>query len=433
MKKQNSLLSSQFVESVFTPFSLVLISIVAIIAVAVALFQVNRGPVAPTAPQSQPQAADFPSDTCALTFIVQGPTSTPTNSPTPTATLPPGVTPTATPTPTATATLPPGVTPTATPTNTPVNPTATNTPVGPTNTPTPMADLRLNKRVNNSTPQQNQEVEYTIEVYNAGPNVAENVTVREPLAGGLTFRGVVSSTQGTYNSSTGIWNVGTVNVNQVHTLVLRVQVATTSAITNIAEVCQSSLPDPNSIPCNNRPEENDRSTVTLNPVNPGADLSLIKRVNNSRPNKGDTIMFTVEVHNAGPQQANDVTVKDLIPQGMRLTYANPSKGTYDPNNGIWTIGSMEKDFTARIELTVVVERDGSFVNTGEVMTSSQPDPDSRPGNNNPNEDDQDDSAVSTNTAPVLPKAGNTSRTTLFVIATGVIVLIIGAMGLLLLL
>jgi uncharacterized repeat protein (TIGR01451 family) len=658
MKQKRPLVSPQFMDSVFTPFSLVLISIVAIIAVAVALFQVNRGPVAPTAPQSQPQAAEMTSNTCLLTFSVAGPTATPgpdeidlelqktvnNSSPTvgqqivftvdvfnrgpDTATgvqvrdvlptglqyvsdnsggaynsttgiwtigslnanqtvsiqitatvqaagpltnyaqvsaaneddtdstpdngpqvdeddddsvtinsndptvdleltkrvnnatpqvgssivftievtnkgpadatnvtvsdvLPAGLTylsdnsngafnsatgvwtignlpadqtrtlsltvrvDSATPTtnyaevetssPTDSDSTPgngpqpddeddddsvtvtPPVVATTAPTNTPG---LSGTPV-PTNTPAPSADLRLNKRVSNSTPRVGDEITYTIEVYNAGPNNATGVTVREPLAGGLTFISATAS-QGSYNVSTGIWTIGTINVNETKTLDIRARVNVSGAISNIAQVQTSDQPDPNSDPGNNDPNEDDQDTATINPEQQGADLSLTKRVNNSRPSVGQNVVFTVQVHNAGPRQADNVTVKDLIPAGTTFVAANPSQGSFNSGNGIWTIGSLTKDSTVTMELTLRVDSASTIINIAEVQTSNQPDPDSTPGNNNPNEDDQDD-AILNPASPVLPRSGNSSRTTLFVIATGVIVLIIGAMGLLLLL
>lgn len=77
-------------------------------------------PIAPTAPESRPQAADWiGGNQCALTFTIEGETPTPTATPsaTPTPTSTPSPTPTPTPTTpagTPTPTLPPGVTPTPT-------------------------------------------------------------------------------------------------------------------------------------------------------------------------------------------------------------------------------------------------------------------------------------------------------------------------------
>lgn len=421
MTQHHSNNSTKFIDSVFTPLSLVLISIVAIIAVAVALFQVNRGPVAPTAPQSIPQAAPFTSQTCALEFTVAGATVTPsitlTPSATPTGTLSPSPTPSDTPVPTNTNT----------PTNTPVV-----TAIVPTATPNPNADLSLTKQASNSTPKVGENIKYTVVVYNAGPATATNVTVYEPLVGGTTFVSATPS-QGTYNVSTGIWTIGTIPANQNRTLEIVVTVNVAGAVTNTAQVETSDQPDPDSTPSNDNPDEDDQQSATVNPNQQGADLSLIKQVNTSTPVVGQEVTFTIKVHNAGPQQADNVSVKDLIPSGTTYVDAQPSQGSYNSSTGVWTIGTLTKDSTATMLLKVRVDSSSQIVNVAEVISSSQPDIDSTPNNNNPIEDDQDDAVLYPQGPAALPRSGNASNTTLFVIATGVIVLIIGAMGLLLLL
>jgi cytoskeletal protein RodZ len=95
---------------------------------AIRLYQLRQQAVAPTAPESKPQAA-APQSCSALTFSLSTPTPTPTGtpgkSPTPTPTGP------ATPTPTGTPTESPTGTPTSTPTSTATTtPTATSTATG---------------------------------------------------------------------------------------------------------------------------------------------------------------------------------------------------------------------------------------------------------------------------------------------------------------
>jgi cytoskeletal protein RodZ len=84
---------------------------------AIRLYQLRQQAVAPTAPESKPQAA-APVSCQALTFTLETPTPTPSGTPT--------VTPTGTPTETPTST--PTATPTSTATATPTS-TATSTPI----------------------------------------------------------------------------------------------------------------------------------------------------------------------------------------------------------------------------------------------------------------------------------------------------------------
>ncbi len=44
-----------------------------------------------------------------------------------------------------------------------------------------------------------------------GPDTAYNVKVYDILPAGMIFSGIVSIDQGTYNETTGIWDIGTMN------------------------------------------------------------------------------------------------------------------------------------------------------------------------------------------------------------------------------
>lgn len=189
--------------------------------------------------------------------------STPTPSPTPTPSNTP--TPSPTPTPSNTPTPTPGTggsTPTPTPSNTPT-PTPSNTPT-PSPSPTPYTDLELQKSVDDTTPTVGQNVTFTVQVFNRGPFADTNVTVRDVLPSGLAY---ISSnaTRGSYNSSTNIWTIGNLAVNETVYLYITVRVDSASTITNMAEVWTGTLPDIDSTPGNSVTGEDDQDDVTLNP------------------------------------------------------------------------------------------------------------------------------------------------------------------------
>ena len=74
-------------------------------------------------------------------------------------------------------------------------------------TPNPVADLRLEKSVNDGAPDVGTNVVFTIVVTNDGPSDATGVTVTDLLPSGYSY---VDSTvtQGSYDPVTGIWDVG---------------------------------------------------------------------------------------------------------------------------------------------------------------------------------------------------------------------------------
>ena len=95
--------------------------------------------------------------------------------------------------------------------------------------------------------------------------------------------------------------------------------------TNIAGVSTTELPTP----------ETDSASYD----GTSADLSLTKTVDNSSPNIGDNVIFTITATNSGPANATGVVVNDLLPTG--LTYVSDNGGgTYNSATGNWTIGNL---------------------------------------------------------------------------------------------
>src|SRR4051812_37296647 len=74
-----------------------------------------------------------------------------------------------------------------------------------------------------------------------------------------------------------------------------------------------------------------------------ADLAVTKTVSNPTPNVGDTVTFTVTLTDYGPNNATDVILSDLLPDGLQFVSAAPSQGTYDSTTGLWTVGNVAKD------------------------------------------------------------------------------------------
>src|SRR5262249_52429553 len=71
------------------------------------------------------------------------------------------------------------------------------------------ADLAVTKTVSNATPNVADTITFTVSLSNQGPDAATDVTVQALLPAGLTFVSATPS-QGSYNSATGAWTVGTV-------------------------------------------------------------------------------------------------------------------------------------------------------------------------------------------------------------------------------
>ncbi|MGI9470757.1 MAG: DUF11 domain-containing protein, partial [Rubripirellula sp.] len=248
------------------------------------------------------------------------------------------------------------------------------------------ADLSLTKTIDDNTPDINQQVNFTITLSNLGPDSATNVAVRDQLPTGVTFVSANPS-QGNYDNGSGIWTVGTVNSGAAPTLTLRGTVESAGDRLNTAEVSASDQFDPNSTPDNGNPAENDQASVSF--VTEAIDLSLVKTAEPTTVVVGSNVTFTLAVTNDGPSGATGVVVEDQLPSGISFVSGNGSQGTYVSSTGLWDVGSIASGATATLTLVGTVDVPGPKTNTAQVFAADQEDIDSTPGNNNPDEDDQD--------------------------------------------
>ncbi len=244
------------------------------------------------------------------------------------------------------------------------------------------ADLSLVKRASTTRPPLGGEVTFTIELLNSGPSLATSVRVTERLPEGLTYLRHTTS-QGSYSPATGVWEVGSVDIDVPQTLTITARVDRTGPLTNLAEITNSDQYDPDSVPGNGNPNEDDRSTTTVQA--PVADLSVSKRASAPRPSTTGEVAYVVGVHNAGPDPATGVRVGENLPAGATLITATPSQGSYA--NGVWEVGSLDVGASATLAITIRVAGEPPYVNSAEVIASDLPDPDSTPSNGDPNEDD----------------------------------------------
>ena len=190
----------------------------------------------------------------------------------------------------------------------------------------PASDLIINKIVDNSHPKYLQNVTYTLTAHNNGPDNAAGTIVLDKLPAGLKF--ISASGNGTYDSTTGIWTIGTLANGENAILQIVAQIITSNTqITNIAGINGTNY-DQNT--------SNNESNTTVT-VDPASDLGITKTVNNSHPNYLQNVTFTIKVHNYGPDTATGVIVLDKLPSGLKFISSN---GNYDAATGTWTIGTL---------------------------------------------------------------------------------------------
>ncbi|MBX3253853.1 MAG: DUF11 domain-containing protein [Chitinophagaceae bacterium] len=123
-------------------------------------------------------------------------------------------------------------------------------PVGGNNTasitPVPVAasgDLQVTKTVDNNTAPAGTNVIFTITATNNGPSNAAGVTVADLLPSGYTYLSSSAAAGTSYNSTTGIWNIGALSTGAGRILTVTAAVNPTGSYINTAEV-SSTTADP---------------------------------------------------------------------------------------------------------------------------------------------------------------------------------------------
>ena len=124
-----------------------------------------------------------------------------------------------------------------------------------------------------------------------------------------------------------------------------------------------------------------------------ADLELDLTVNNSTPNFGDNVVFTVNLTNTGQDAVTGVTADFDLPTGFNFV-SSSAGAAYNFTTGIWTVpGSIAQlGGTTSMTVTATAISPGSITAFAEVASMNANDLDSSPANGTPPtpvEDDED--------------------------------------------
>ena len=125
----------------------------------------------------------------------------------------------------------------------------------------------------------------------------------------------------------------------------------------------------------------DYQTVSTQIQVPSADIQVNQIVNNTRPNVGESITFTVTVKNNGPDTATNIQITDIIPPHFDHLSIYYSTGTY--NGNIWTISELANGSSATFTITGTVTNAFAGLNTTNTATKTYEDQvDPNPNNDN---------------------------------------------------
>ena len=129
------------------------------------------------------------------------------------------------------------------------------------------------------------------------------------------------------------------------------------------------------------------------------DLAISQSIDNSLPEVGDPIKYTIYLKNQSTNVATGISINSQTPLGALTnvsTTAQSGVTNYNSGNGIvnWIIPTLAGGDSLKLEIFGTVGATGVFFNITQVMAAVQYDVDSNPANNNLYEDDISSSCYS---------------------------------------
>ncbi|MBK6404557.1 MAG: DUF11 domain-containing protein [Holophagales bacterium] len=228
-------------------------------------------------------------------------------------------------------------------------------------------------------------VTFTLTVRNDGVDPAYALNVQEtfPAFPALNPASHTAS-QGVYNPSTGLWNLGSLGFGRTATLAFTVTAPNMAGPLTNQATASASTSDP----------DNANNTVSAftTVLSPAAVAGATKTVSGDTA-PGSVITYTIVIPNAGPSdQADNPTDEfvDVLPTGLQLVGASASSGTAVADVGTNTVrwngsiiagGSVTISIQAQIlpnaggatisnQGTVYFDADGDGINESSLLTDN---------------------------------------------------------------
>ena len=236
-----------------------------------------------------------------------------------------------------------------------------------------VADIGVDKTADRQEITAGDPIIYTIKVFNNGPAPAADVLLTDFIPPEITNPQYSLDNGNTWFPWNGTLPLGTLQPgDSIPVLITGVYDGTGSgAVINTAEISTSSTdPDP----------DNDSSTV-VTPILLSADLEVVKSASPSPVTAGQELTYTVRIFNHGPNDAEDVTLADVVSSPLfNPEFSTDGGATWQPWNSPYPLGHLPAgaDLTILIRGTVDPSATGDIHNAVTIL-SSTPDPD--PNNN----------------------------------------------------
>jgi uncharacterized repeat protein (TIGR01451 family) len=232
------------------------------------------------------------------------------------------------------------------------------------------ADLQVTKTDSPDPVIVGDTVTYTIGVRNDGPDGAVNITLTDTFSGAaVTIVDATTTASGGSCQISGLQvtcDLGALGDDGTTSVTIVVTANEVGTITNTA-VVGSDTGDPNA--ANNTAVE----TTTVNA--PAADLRVVKSASASTIAQGESVTFTIVVHNDGPNAAENVSLLDTL-SGVAVTVTGrtTTQGSCveiggGPNTSC-DLGTLAAGASATVTITATANGAGTLVNSATASSDA---------------------------------------------------------------
>lgn len=246
-------------------------------------------------------------------------------------------------------------------------------------------------------------VTYYLTLTNTSGTDAVNLTVSDAVPSGLILDETSISDDGKLTDNTINWNLEILPAGESKTVSFTVKLPTVTKITtwkNVGSVVYENNPDgpdtpipSNEVEVNEDPREPEVTIEKSQAINDGkqtTDKLLVKA--------GDTVTYQLTVKNIGSKEAEDVLVKDSIPEGLKLVSGSISnKGTEKDGVISWKLGNLkeQESVTVSFQIKVPEGKQQNWKNIGTVSYPNNPE--------NPTDPDEPDTETPSNEVEIYNK------------------------------
>lgn len=221
---------------------------------------------------------------------------------------------------------------------------------------------------------------YDISLTNNGPSMARGVVITSVLDSNVTFASI--SPLCPFNDGLLVCNVGNLAVGGRVRFLLAVVAADVPNGTLLVNTVTATTTTPDPLPENNTASE---ITIVQLGFGPSSDIGVSKSASQPVVDAGSLVTYTMVISNAGPAEAADVKLIEVIPPGTRLVGIRVNNPAFASAtcalSGLCLLGKVPLGVNVIVTATLLVERNYADILVNNLVTVISDQIDPQPRNN----------------------------------------------------